>query len=69
MYKFRKQSIKVFASILLIAMLCSCSLEKRVIVTTKNHEGTIWDSHNFNSDNFGDNSPFPRDTVINYKLR
>ena len=61
--------IGMFIFATLLCMLNSCSLEKRVIVTTRGHGATYLNGHNFPKFELPDLVSVPRDTVLNYKIR
>lgn len=56
-------------STILLCMLNSCSLEKRVIITTIGHEVTYPDGYNVPGFELHDFNRAPRDTIINYRIR
>ena len=56
-------------STILLCMLNSCSLEKRVIITTRGHEVTYPDGYNVPGFELHDFNRAPRDTIINYRIR
>lgn len=53
----------------LLCMLNCCSLEKRVIVTTRGHEATYPSEHKVPKFELYDFDSAPRDTVLNYRIR
>ena len=69
MKKYRFIFMGLSISAVIFCMLSSCGLEKRVIVTTRGHEATLWNSHKYNNDILQTDCNLPRDTVINYQIK
>lgn len=56
-------------STILLCIFNSCSLEKRIIVTTRGHEATYPDGYNVPGFELHDFNRAPRDTITNYRIR
>lgn len=68
-----KKSKYIFIGLcIIVTPLCmfnSCSLEKRVIVTTRGHEATYPNEHRIPRFELHDFDSAPRDTILNYRIR
>lgn len=56
--------------VMILLMLSSCGLEKRVIVTTRGYEATFPDHNQVHGyELLQDDDSSPRDTVLNYRIK